>query len=83
MKLIDELTVEVDEEWEDEPGAESPAPAASAAAASEEAQGPEPAIEPQEGDLDAAEEPAAPVADEESPAVETARDAAEDPEASR
>jgi transcription termination factor NusA len=84
VQLIDELTVEVDEEWEDEPGAESPAPPAGEAAAPEEAGGPERAVDPGQRAPDAAEEPPASAAAEESPAVETPRETAEDePEASR
>jgi transcription termination factor NusA len=94
VQLIDELTVEVDEEWEDEAESEAeyeaPAPPVAEAAGREApaAEAVEAADEPEEPALDAAE-PAAPAAPAEEPAApappteEPAEKAEEEPEASR
>ena len=58
VQLIDEMTVEVDEEWEDETEAEAPAPPAAAAEPAEEPAAAEPAEEP-DAPAASAEEPSA------------------------
>ncbi|HKY61432.1 MAG TPA: transcription termination factor NusA [Gemmatimonadota bacterium] len=78
VQLIDEMTVEVDEEWEDETEAEAPAPPAAAAEPAEEPAAAEPAEEP-DAPAASAEEPDAPAASAEEPSAGESEDEPETP----